>query len=176
MGFNQTYYSDKIPLAISQFPSTKRDSLELGWTGVGQHTTLAHPCQMLLLMGAIANGGQGYAPRLVVSTTSPGGTTMPAGRAKIALRIDPDIASRLRVMMRSDVTKTYDPSGKKTGDLQLCGKTGTAEVDGKQPHAWFVGFALNPDKPYAIVVVGENAGSGQAVAFEIAAKVMRGIK
>ena len=175
MGFNQTYYSDKIPLAISRFPSTKRNSLELGWTGVGQHTTLANPCQMLMLMGAIANGGQGYAPRLVMNTTSPGGTTMPAGRARTALRIDPTIASRLRTMLRSDVTATYDPSGKKTGNLQLCGKTGTAEVDGKQPHAWFVGFALNPDKPYAIVVVGENAGSGQAVAFEIATKVMRAV-
>jgi len=173
MGFNRTFVSDKLPLAISQFPSAGRGALELGWTGVGQHTTLANPCQMMMLMGAIANGGQGTAPRLVLSTTSPGGTTMPAGRAKTALRIDPAIASRLRAILRSDVTNTYDPSGRKTGDLQLCGKTGTAEVDGKQPHAWFVGFALNPDKPYAIVVVGENAGSGQAVAFEIAAQVMR---
>jgi len=111
----------------------------------------------------------------VISTTSPGGTTIPSARSRVALRIDPTIASRLRTILRSDVTATYDPSGKKTGNLQLCGKTGTAEVDGKQPHAWFVGFALNPDKPYAIVVVGENAGSGQAVAFEIAAKVMRAI-
>ena len=176
MGFNQVFYSDKLPMAISQFPSGPRNSLELGWTGVGQHTTLANPCQMLLLMGAIANGGQGAAPRLVISTTSPNGMTIPAGRAKTALRIDPDIAARLQVMMRSDVTVTYDPTGKKTGNLRLCGKTGTAEVDGKQPHAWFVGFSLNPATPYAIVVVGENAGSGQGVAFEIAAAVMRGVK
>jgi len=175
MGFNQVFYSDKLPTAISQFPSASRDSLELGWTGVGQHTTLANPCQMLLLMGAIANGGQGVAPRLVISTASPNGMTIPAGRAKTALRIDPAIATRLRVMMRSDVTVTYDPTGKKTGNLQLCGKTGTAEVDGKQPHAWFVGFSMNPATPYAIVVVGENAGSGQGVAFEIAATVMRGV-
>jgi len=176
MGFNRLYFSEKLPLAISQYPSASRDPLELGWTGVGQHTTLANPCQMMLLMGAIANGGQGVAPRLVMSTTTPNGTVMPGSRTKTALRIDPGIASRLRVMLRSDVTNTYDPSGKKTGKLQLCGKTGTAEVDGKQPHAWFVGFSLNPDTPYAIVVVGENAGSGQAVAFEIAAQVMRAIK
>ncbi|MCL2494402.1 MAG: penicillin-binding transpeptidase domain-containing protein [Oscillospiraceae bacterium] len=182
MGFNQTYQADKLPLAISRFPPSPgetarpRNPLELGWTGVGQHTTLANPAQMLLLMGAIANGGQGIAPKLVLNTITPNGTTMPASRARVALRIDPTIASRLRVILRSDVTRTYDPSGKKTGDLQLCGKTGTAEVDGKQPHAWFVGFALNPAKPYAIVVVGENAGGGQAVAFEIAAAVMREIK
>jgi len=173
MGFNQVFTSDKLPLAISQYPPAPRDPLELGWTGVGQHTTLANPCQMLLLMGAIANGGQGIMPRLVMNTVTPGGATIPSGRARTALRIDPGIASRLRVMLRSDVTVTYDPSGRKTGDLQLCGKTGTAEVDGKQPHAWFVGFSLNPAKPYAIVVVGENAGGGQAVAFEIAAQVMR---
>ena len=173
LGFNQDYYSGKLPLAISQYPSGARTPLELGWTGVGQHTTLANPCQMLMLMGAIANGGQGAAPRLVLSTITPGGTEMPAGRTKTALRIDPVIASRLRVILRSDVTETYDPTGKKTGNLQLCGKTGTAEVDGKQPHAWFVGFSLQSSTPYAIVVVGENAGSGQAVAFEIAAQVMR---
>ena len=175
MGFNKTYTSEKLPLAISQFPSGPRNSLELGWTGVGQHTTLANPCQMLLLMGAIANGGQGIAPRLVINTVTPNGTSMPGARPRVALRIDPTIAERLRTILRSDVTNTYDRWGGKTGNLQLCGKTGTAEVDGKQPHAWFVGFALNPDKPYAIVVVGENAGSGQEVAFEIAAQVMRGL-
>ena len=172
MGFNQSYYSGKLPLAISQFSAGPRNPLEMGWTGVGQHTTLANPAQMLMLMGAIANGGQGLAPRLIDSTISPGGASMPGARAKTALRIDPVIAQRLQAFLRSDVTENYDRWGGKTGNLQLCGKTGTAEVDGKEPHAWFVGFTLNPDKPYAIVVVGENAGSGQKVAFEIAAKVL----
>jgi peptidoglycan glycosyltransferase len=171
-GFNQVYASEKIPLAMSVFPGVQRSALELGWTGVGQHTTLANPAQMMMLMGAIANDGSGIQPRLIKNSVTPGGMVLPHGQAKTALKIDSVMAARLAALLRSDVTNYYDPSGKKTGNLQLCGKTGTAEVDGKKPHAWFVGFCRNPNLPYAIVVVGENAGSGQSVAFEIAAQVL----
>jgi len=173
LGFNRTFTSEKIPLAIGRYPTSPRTRLELGWTGVGQHTTLANPCQMMILMGAIAGGGRGVRPRLIKNTATPYGLQVPRAPAQTALRIDPAIAARLQAMLRSNVTSAYDPSGQKTGSLRLCGKTGTAEVDGKQPHAWFAGFSLNPDTPYVIVVVGENAGSGRAVAFEIAAKVLR---
>jgi len=165
MGFNQSYRAEKIPLAISRFMTKPASPLELGWAGVGQHTTLANPAQMMMLMGAIASGGKGVAPRLLA-----GQRLLPA---QTAIKLDPAIAASLRDLLRSNVTSTYDTSGRRTPSIAMAGKTGTAEVDGKQPHAWFVGFAL--DTPYAIVVVGENAGGGLAVAFEIAARVMNAI-
>jgi len=116
-------------------------------------------------MGAIANGGKGPLPRLLASNR-----LLPP---KTALQIDPAIAARLRDLLRSNVTNVYDSGGRKTPGMALCGKTGTAEVDGKRPHAWFVGFAL--DAPYAIVVVGENAGGGLTVAFDVACRVMNAI-
>ncbi|MDR0530927.1 MAG: penicillin-binding protein [Oscillospiraceae bacterium] len=170
LGFDRAFNAGKLPLAMGLFASTKPwSALELGWAGVGQHTTLANPCQMLLLMGAIANGGKGVAPKLTANSAAQ--TLLPP---KTALSIDPALAARLRELLRSDVTAVYDPGGRKTPGLELCGKTGTAEVDGERPHAWFVGFARNA--PYAIVVVGENAGGGQSVAFEIAAKVLNAAK
>ena len=165
MGFNQVFRAEKIPLAISRFQSSAMSNLELGWTGVGQHTTLANPAQMMILMGAIANDGRGIAPRLLAHNRLISSQT--------ALKLDPAIASSLKDIMRSNVTKSFDTSGRRTPGIAMAGKTGTAEVDGKRPHAWFVGFAL--DMPYAIVVVGENAGGGLAVAFEIAVKVMNAI-
>jgi len=165
MGFNQVYRADKIPLAISRFQSGPMSPLELGWAGVGQHTTLANPAQMMMLMGAVANGGRGIAPRLQARNS-----LLPT---RAALKIDPAIAASLKDLLRSNVTNSYDTSGRRTPGIAMAGKTGTAEVDGKRPHAWFVGFAL--DQPYAIVVVGENAGGGLAVAFDIAAKVMNAI-
>jgi len=173
LGFNRVFECERIPLAISIYQGKALAPLDLGWTGIGQGGTLANPCQMMLLMGAIAGGGKGAQPRLIKNTVTPYGLQLPREAGKTALRIDPGICARLQVMLRSNVTHSYDPGGGKTGSLQLCGKTGTAEVDGKQPHAWFVGFSMNPGTPYAIVVVGENAGSGQRVAFEIAAKVLR---
>ena len=165
MGFNQSFRVEKIPTAISHFMTASFSPLELGWAGVGQHTTLANPAQMMMLMGAIANGGKGIAPRLLAEQR-----LLPA---QTAIKLDPAIAASLRDLLRSNVTSTYDPGGRKTPGIAMAGKTGTAEVDGKQPHAWFVGFS--PDIPYAIVVVGENAGGGLAVAFEIAAKVMNAL-
>ncbi|MDR1928354.1 MAG: penicillin-binding protein [Oscillospiraceae bacterium] len=174
MGFNQSYRASGIPLAASVFQKGEMNALELGWASIGQHTTLANPCQMLILMGAIANGGQGIAPRLLLESRSPSGSVKAEGaKPKTAVEMNSETAARLRELLRSNVTNTYDPSGSRTGSLQLCGKTGTAEVDGETPHAWFIGFSRNPQTPYAIVVVGENAGSGQEVAFKIAAKVMR---
>ncbi|MCL2107203.1 MAG: penicillin-binding transpeptidase domain-containing protein [Oscillospiraceae bacterium] len=174
LGFNQAIKADGITQAVSKFQKTPMNALELGWTGVGQHTTLANPCQMLELMGAIANEGNGVPAKLVKSLKTPSGISRPFGplRQTPAITIDPSIARRLRTLLRSNVTATYDKNGGNSG-LQLCGKTGTAEVDGKQPHAWFVGFSMNSATPYAVVVVGENAGSGQEVAYEIAVKVMR---
>jgi len=166
MGFGQVYRADKIPLAISRFQSGPMSPLELGWAGVGQHTTLANPAQMMLLMGAIANGGKGIAPKLQARSG-----LLPA---RPALHIDPAIAVTLKDLLRSNVANSYDTGGRRTPGIAMAGKTGTAEVDGKRPHAWFVGFAL--DMPYAIVVVGENAGGGLAVAFEIAVKIMNAIK
>jgi peptidoglycan glycosyltransferase len=49
-------------------------------------------------------------------------------------------------------------------------------VDGKTPHSWFAGFSLAAESPYAIVVLGENAGGGRAVAYEIAVKVLEAAK
>jgi peptidoglycan glycosyltransferase len=173
LGFGQALRSEKLPLAMSVFPARQLSPLALGWTGIGQGETLANPAQMMLLAGAIANGGKGLAPRLVLHTTTPGGLKLPREAAKTALTLDPLICARLRTLLRANVEHNYDVGGGKTGALQLCGKTGTAQVDGKQAHAWFVGACLNPQTPYAIVVVGENAGEGRAVAFEIAARVLR---
>ena len=165
LGFNQVYRTEKIPLAISRFQAGEMTPLELGWAGVGQHTTLANPAHMLMLMGAIANGGKGIAPRLLARNL-----LVPA---QTALKIDPATAEALKDLLRSNVANVYDTGGHRTPGIAMAGKTGTAEVDGKSPHAWFVGFAL--DEPYAIVVVGENAGGGLTVAFDIACRVMNAI-
>ena len=56
----------------------------------------------------------------------------------------------------------------------MCGKTGTAEVAGKEPHAWFVGYSQRSDLPLAIVVVLENSGStGMGSAIPVANTVMQ---
>ena len=59
------------------------------------------------------------------------------------------------------------------GEPPVAGKTGTAEVAGKPPHAWFIGFAPADRPRVAAAVVVEHGGSGGRVAAPIAAKILR---
>ncbi len=61
--------------------------------------------------------------------------------------------------LRENVEKTYGK--KRFPNMELCAKSGTAEVGTNQkPHAWFAGFLRNEEAPYAFVVLVENGGGG----------------
>lgn len=47
-----------------------------------------------------------------------------------------------------------------TGEINVAGKTGTAENSGGDDHAWFVAFAPVEDPKIAVAVLLENAGKG----------------
>ena len=73
--------------------------------------------------------------------------------------------------MANNVTETYGT--KRFPNMELCAKSGTAEVGtGQTPHAWFAGFLRNEDAPYAFVVLVESGGGGNAVAGTVAGKVL----
>ena len=174
LGFNASIRTDGIQLAISTFDVRKASKLDLGWAGIGQYTTLVNPCHMMMIAGAIANGGQGVQPYVIRSMKSPTGITVYKAMTKnSALSIPADIAGRLQKLLRSNVSDWYGDS--RFPNLQMCGKTGTAELDGKTSHSWFVGFSLRADFPVAVVVVAENAGSGSGVAMNTANAVLQSL-
>ena len=79
-------------------------------------------------------------------------------------------------MMRFTVSNAYGDKNFPEG-MQVCAKTGTAELDGKKKsHAWFVGFSGNEQYPYAFAVVVQNGGSGYAAARPIASEVLGVLK
>ena len=55
-------------------------------------------------------------------------------------------------------------SNAKTSKVQIAAKTGTAEVTGQGPNAWFVGFAPADSPRYAIAVVVEDSDAGGGIA------------
>ena len=57
VGFNKRITIDGISVTKSYFTLKDAVSVDRGWAGIGQYQTLANPCQMLTMMGAIANGG-----------------------------------------------------------------------------------------------------------------------
>lgn len=176
LGFGESFSVGALATAKSRFDVSGADEAQLGWAGVGQHTTLVNPCHMLMIAGAVGNGGEGLAPYLVDTITNPSGIVTYKGSLfkEKGVSMPAETASRLSALMRSNVENYYSDS--RFPGLRMCGKTGTAEVEkGKQPHAWFLGFSQRDDLPLAIVVVVENGGSGNSEAIPVAARVMKAL-
>ncbi len=175
LGFNAKDTVGEITAAQSTFDVSKTNSVDLGWAGIGQYTTLVNPCHMMTIMGAIANGGTAIKPYFVSEIVSPDGrvTSLSNNEESAIVNLDASIAKKMRKLMRSNVVNYYGDST--FPGLEMCGKTGTAQIDNGESHSWFVGFSSNPDTPYAVVCVAENSGSGLSAAGKIANKVMQAI-
>ena len=169
MGFNTQLYAKEIRLTQSRFSPSETSKSELGWAGIGQSTTLVNPAHFLSIMGAIANGGTGYAPDRIRSV---GVFSEIVGRMpETVITIKPETALKLNAMLRSNVEDSYGDW--KFENLQMCGKTGTAQIDGEKSHSWFAGYSQRSDLPLAVVCVAEHAGHGSGVASSVSNKVMQ---
>lgn len=173
LGFNVKEKIGEISLSQSTFDVSKAAKVDLGWAGIGQYTTLVNPCQMLTLMGAIANGGNAVKPFFISKIITPSGRERKIGSAETSttVKISPTTANTMKSLMRSNVVNYYGDS--MFPDLQMCGKTGTAELDNGESHSCFVGFSQNPETPYAVVCVVENSGSGISAAGPVVNRVMQ---
>ena len=172
VGFNKTLTMDGIRCTPSSYEVDQANNIDFGWSGIGQYNDTANPFQFLTFMGAIAGGGTCRWPYVVEDISSLSGTLKTAVHGKRVKMMDRATADTLSDMMRKDVTDHYG-DGNFAG-LELCAKTGTAEIGERStPHSWFVGFCRADEKPYAFVVVVENAGAGLGVASNIAGRVLR---
>ncbi len=174
LGFNTRLKAGDLRLAQSTLNVSSANALDLGWAGVGQYSLLVNPCHMMMLMGAIANNGQGIQPHLIDRVVSPTKTVVRRGSTpkSPAITMEPEPAAKLKTMLRTAVIEQYED--RRFPNLEMCGKTVPREVGGgKTPHAWFVGFSQREDLPLAVVVVVENGGAGFSQAIPIANKVMQ---
>lgn len=158
----------------SSFNINNTTKTDLGWAAIGQYTTLANPYHMMTIMGCIANSGSAIEPYVVDFVKSPRGSEV---KTKLSVSDEisllPETAEKIKALLRSNVKNYYKDSTFK--NLEMCGKTGTAQIDDGEPHSWFVGFSQKQTTPYAIVVVVENGGSGLPVAGSVANKVMQAV-
>ncbi len=170
LGFSKNITISKAKTVRSTFDLSSATSLDLGWAGIGQHTTLINPSQMLMLMGAIANGGKAITPYVVEESSE---LVNPKGVISTNITLNEQTAYQIKNLLRSNVMNYYGDS--KFPELEMCGKTGSAEVKDAKSHAWFVGFSQKAGFPYAIVVCLENGGIGLNDAIPVANKVMQAL-
>lgn len=149
---------------------------------IGQRDNQATPLLMAMTASAVANNGSIMAPYLVSQVFTSDGTVETSTDPTTWRRaMSPASASVLSDLMEQVV---ISGTGRKAAvpGVRIAGKTGTAQVTGKAPHAWFIGFGpvdVAPDTPQiAIAVVVESGGdfgesaTGGSVAAPIAQKVL----
>ena len=170
----QLLFNKQQPLAIPYNISTYEMGInatqwEIAQTVIGQGNTLMTPMHNLMLMSSIANGGMLMKPYLIERVENTEGEIvkkiMPKQYGNL---MNADESKALKKLLEAVVTDGTG-SALKTDGYTAAGKTGSAEVDnGKDTHAWFVGYAPADKPKIAVCVLVEEGGSGGQAAAPIA--------
>ena len=155
------------------------DSINLS---IGQGDLLVTPLQLAVAYSALANGGTLYRPQLALQVQDRDGTPITqfegeaVGKVPFSETILTAVSSALRgVVSHPEGTATGAFAGFPLSSHPVAGKTGTAEVAGKQPHSWFAAYAPAPDPQFVVVAVVEEGGHGSQVAAPIVRRVLEGL-
>lgn len=124
-------------------------------TGIGQYGVQITPIQAVVAVSAIANGGTLLAPSMLFTSTSTvaTGTKVP---------IDPANFKVVTEGMRQGVAEGGTAAGLNTSDVDVAGKTGTAELGTRKQfvNSWVIGFFPYEKPRYAFAVVMEKGPVG----------------
>jgi penicillin-binding protein 2 len=152
---------------------------------IGQGEMAVTPMQMTVAYAAIANGGTVLWPRLVerIEPQEPalGETTtnFPAGLVRDHIGVS---ARNLKLLRDAMLAETVEGTGQpaQVPGLQICGKTGTAQVMNSRNQeidrtTWFASFAPYENPRYAVVVMVESGTFGGPTCAPIAHDIYEAI-
>ncbi len=136
---------------------------------IGQGEILATPLQIANLCATIANRGHYITPHVVKEIQD---TVMPAEYLEkhtptIASHWYNDIAEGMRMAVTGGTCRLAN-----LADIEVCGKTGTAQNPHGRDHSAFMGFAPYHEPKIAVAVYVENAGFGATFGVPIGSLVM----
>jgi penicillin-binding protein 2 len=158
---------------------------------IGQGYNLTTPIQMAMLTAAVANGGDRLQPTLVKSIKSPDGSIVSLAERKVVgqLPVSPANLEKVKRGLWTVVNHNKGTAFKaRIEGVEMCGKTGTAQVVGRKPgvklseeelaehlkpHAWFVGYAPAEAPKIAVSVIIENGEHGSTAAAPVVSAVIR---
>lgn len=171
-GFNERIPFDLPDTASQVADAGTMDPVELATASFGQGHDLATPLQMAMVAATVANGGVVMRPYLVEEIQDYNSKIIEQFEPRqIRQVVDGQTAAALTDIMVKAVGEGTGTAARIKG-VEVAGKTGTAEVENGDPHAWFICFAPAHDPKVAVAVVVENGGEGGRTAAPIARSVL----
>lgn len=136
---------------------------------IGQGEIMSTPLQIANLGATIANRGWYYTPHVVkaVQDTMLKSTYSERHNTSISKRNFDIVAGGMRMAVESGTCKLAN-----LPDIEVCGKTGTAQNPHGRDHSIFLGFAPYHNPKIAVCVFVENAGFGATFGVPIGSLVM----
>lgn len=149
------------------YPEYKRwlpgDTVNLA---IGQGDLLATPLQVAASYAGIAAGGVIQTPHVLKSVHDSSGDVIIENEAEEFRR--PNVSDESRKIiydsLRTVITTGTGKSAFRGFGIDISGKTGTAQMSGKDDYAWFVGYGPTSSPKYCVAVVIEQGGSGGGIA------------
>lgn len=149
-------------------------NIDLARTAIGQERLAVTPIQMAEVAATVANGGVRMEPRIAkLFRDEYGRTTLKVSPQRATRVMKASTAATLNEMMRKVVVEGTAGAAN-VGNLDVAGKTGTAELGNGLNQAWFIGFAPYDDPKYAVAVsIEDSTQFGGEVAVPIARDVLQ---
>ncbi|HZQ26981.1 MAG TPA: penicillin-binding protein 2 [Acidimicrobiales bacterium] len=149
---------------------------------IGQGEMVVTPLQLAQSYATFANGGTVYQPRVAERILQQDGkvirdvTPAPERKIDLAPTVRNAILTGLKGVVASDKGTAHGSFiGFPLSSFPVAGKTGTAQVFGKQDTALFVAFAPADNPQYVVAVVIEEGGFGGSSAAPVVRRIMEGL-
>ena len=147
---------------------------------IGQGETTVSPLQLATAYCALVNGGKLYEPTIGKALVNPQGKVVKTIKAKVRhqVPVSQKVLSYIRNALafgKGGVSGENAFAGYPLNRFPMGGKTGTAEVFGKQDTSWFASWSRAGQQRYVVVGMVEQAGTGARAAAPMVRKVYEGL-
>ena len=147
-------------------------------TAIGQQSTFS-PLQIAKYTAIVANGGKQINPTIVKNILNSDGTEESKSQVKkyVKQKLNLENNEKNDIKLSKDNIKLVQQGMKsvaqdggtaynifKNFEIEIGGKTGSAEAPGNKVNAWFTGFAPFDNPEICVVVMVENGGHGNYTA------------
>ncbi|WP_234535960.1 penicillin-binding protein 2 [Streptomyces shenzhenensis] len=159
-------YVQKIEYENCLEGNKMREGDEINYS-IGQGDTLVTPLQEAMIYSAVANGGTEYQPTIGKAIISADGKTVQEIKPKVVRKL-PVTQATIKGMDEAFAgvitrgTAAWKFGGWPQDKIALHGKTGTAEVYGKQTTSWLATYS----KDYTVIMTISQAGTGSGASGE----------